>query len=461
MKKPLSKKSLLIFFTLSFLLSCSCFVYAQEYQRKSPFFLSVEMSRFIFSPDKAYLEVSYAVSPSNVTLVRVADTLHGSIILNLQIKNTQNDSLIVRSLFSIPITIADTALLKTSSISKTTYVVPFGSFELVVQGYDSRNPMRKDSVVKRFSIDYSRDLPAISDIDLCLKILPSDEKKSIFYKNSYEVIPNPSLLFGGKESPVVFSYAEFYQLKQGTVYSVVVDLIDSKGSVIKRKKSIHKYSARNVVDVNSLNVNTIQSGKYRYVLILADTLDHEITRSEKTIYIHNPQIASQASASVSAKSAEFAGLSDKELVDEFREARFIASTEDIKAFDKLTTIGAKREFLAKFWTDRENDYNSATKILRSAYLKRVLTANQRYGAMGRNGWNTDRGRIYILYGEPDEVERIPNSDNAKPYEIWHYYQIESGVQFIFIDRSGFSEYILVHSTKRGELQDEGWQRYLR
>jgi len=82
-------------------------------------------------------------------------------------------------------------------------------------------------------------------------------------------------------------------------------------------------------------------------------------------------------------------------------------------------------------------------------------------SIGREGWEIDRGRVYILHGEPDEIERMPSSEDRKPYEIWHFYQIENGVQFIFVDRSGFGDYLLVHSTKRGELQDPTWERYLR
>jgi len=93
-------------------------------------------------------------------------------------------------------------------------------------------------------------------------------------------------------------------------------------------------------------------------------------------------------------------------------------------------------------------------------LQRILSANQRYRAMGREGWRTDRGRVLMIYDEPNEIERFPSAQNNKPYEIWYYYSIENGVQFIFIDRSGFGDYVLVHSTKRGELQDEEWQRYL-
>ena len=80
--------------------------------------------------------------------------------------------------------------------------------------------------------------------------------------------------------------------------------------------------------------------------------------------------------------------------------------------------------------------------------------------MGRDGWKTDRGRVYVLYAEPDEVQRFPSSENAKPYEKWNYNQIESGVLFVFIDLTGYGDYTLVHSTKRGELQDESWQQRL-
>lgn len=87
-------------------------------------------------------------------------------------------------------------------------------------------------------------------------------------------------------------------------------------------------------------------------------------------------------------------------------------------------------------------------------------ATERYSNYTRKGWRTDRGRVFILYGKPDEVERHPSEGVIKPYEIWYYYQIENGVQFVFVDKNGFSDYELVHSTKRGEFTDEGWERYL-
>ena len=76
--------------------------------------------------------------------------------------------------------------------------------------------------------------------------------------------------------------------------------------------------------------------------------------------------------------------------------------------------------------------------------------------MRREGWKSDRGRVFLMYGEPSEIERFPNQQNTKPYEIWHYNEIQGGVIFVFADLTGFSRYTLVHSTMRGEVSDQNW-----
>ncbi|HSD62676.1 MAG TPA: GWxTD domain-containing protein, partial [Ignavibacteriaceae bacterium] len=91
------------------------------------------------------------------------------------------------------------------------------------------------------------------------------------------------------------------------------------------------------------------------------------------------------------------------------------------------------------------------------YFGRVEKANKLYTNIQRKGWKTDRGRVLLLYGDPSEIERYPNQVDTKPYEIWHYNDLEGGVIFIFADLTGFSDYQLVHSTKRGEIQDVDWQ----
>lgn len=93
------------------------------------------------------------------------------------------------------------------------------------------------------------------------------------------------------------------------------------------------------------------------------------------------------------------------------------------------------------------------------YLKRIELANEKFGGM-RSGWKTDRGRVYLLYGEPDDIERMPSTNVTQAYQIWHYEKIQGGVEFIFADLRGFNRYDLLHSTARGERRNNNWRNML-
>ena len=71
---------------------------------------------------------------------------------------------------------------------------------------------------------------------------------------------------------------------------------------------------------------------------------------------------------------------------------------------------------------------------------------------------TDRGRVVIVYGQPDDIDRHPNETEVRPYEVWSYNNIQGGVIFVFVLRNAAGDYELVHSTHRDELHDENWDR---
>ena len=244
-------------------------------------------------------------------------------------------------------------------------------------------------------------------------------------------------------------------------YAIKTQIVDAKGVIQKQRTHVRRFSTSNIVDVTTLNATSISSGKYKYEVILSDTLGNEITKTQRPIFLYNPNVQSSQATTLSGRSAEYAGLSLDELADEFRKAKYVAQSEDNNTFDKLTTVEARQEFLQKFWARVEREEIWGTNLSRSVYLQRVLTANQRYKVYGKDGWRTDQGRVFILYGEPDEIQRFANSIDSKPYEIWNYHQLEGGVEFVFIDITGFNEYILVHSTKRNEMQDVSWEQLLK
>jgi GWxTD domain-containing protein len=131
-------------------------------------------------------------------------------------------------------------------------------------------------------------------------------------------------------------------------------------------------------------------------------------------------------------------------------------------YDQLTksldSLKAKREFLYDFWRNRDADPSTPQNEYKEEYMKRVAYANKNFTSMLREGFLTDRGRVTLLYGEPDQRDFYPSDSEVKPYEIWFYNEIEGGISFIFGDVTGFGNYELLHSTKRGEVKDENWMR---
>jgi GWxTD domain-containing protein len=410
-----------------------------------------------------YVEISTAVYPSLTVLKQDSLGYHGKIDLIVLIQDTSSGVFVHTDRFNIPINLADsTSLAKTKSIvNNMTYALRCGSYKVSVFGIDVFDRLRRDSSLFWVDIMKRPSTVALSDIELCSSITESSDQKDIFYKNTYRVIPNPNCVYGSTTFPLVFTYMEFYNLKTGMTYAIKAQIVDSKGVVKKERTHLRRFSMPSVVDVTTLNVTSISSGKFNYEVILSDTLGNEIAKSQRPIFLYNPNVKSAQATILSEGSAVYAGFSFDELAEEFRIAKYVTRSEDNKAFDKLTTVGARQEFLQNFWTRVENEELGRLNLTRSIYLQRVQTANQRYKTYAKEGWRTDQGRVLVLYGEPDEIQRFTNSSDSKPYEIWNYHQIEGGVEFVFIDITGFNEYLLVHSTKRDEIQDASWEQLLK
>ncbi|MCX8055875.1 MAG: GWxTD domain-containing protein, partial [Ignavibacteria bacterium] len=154
---------------------------------------------------------------------------------------------------------------------------------------------------------------------------------------------------------------------------------------------------------------------------------------------------------------EFATMSEDQLNQEFQQVRFIASKEEIDQFRLLSDPIAKARFLFAFWQRRNSDTASSINLARYNYKKRIEQANKFFSWGGKqNGWDTDRGRAFLKYGEPSNKDYFPQRGNERAYEVWFYSELEGGVYFYFVDVGGFGNFQQVHSTKSGEIYNQNW-----
>jgi GWxTD domain-containing protein len=437
-------------------------IHAQTLRPKGSFILNLDYAKFKNNDSASYLEIYYNFYPRLATLAKTENQFRGYIKVFTRIRNTQDHRVIVNDRALIPIVVEDTAKTTNefSFVTQAGYSIPFGEYMLQVVAIDSLNPSRIDSLNLPFTMASFGTGFQVSDLELCSSIKTSDQKTDLFYKNSLEVVPSPTLVFGATAHPVLFRYAEFYNLDINETYQVQSQILDGNAKVVRESSKKRKFGVQHAVDVGSMTVTSFPSGRYKMQVVLSDTLGHEFAKSSKNFYLYNPHIKTVQRAMSVYKATELAGMSADELGQEFSRMQYLTTDQEIKSFGQISSVDGRREFIATIWGEVEQGRGGKPPISRGDYLKRITDATQRYRAQGREGWKTDRGRVFVLYGEPDEIERHPSQEDTKPYEIWQYYQIENGVQFYFIDRSSFGDFILVHSTKRGEIQDDQWMRFL-
>jgi GWxTD domain-containing protein len=136
---------------------------------------------------------------------------------------------------------------------------------------------------------------------------------------------------------------------------------------------------------------------------------------------------------------------------------YIISPDERKAFLQLETNEEREQFIESFWLRRSGNPDLPTNDFKEEHYRRIAYANEHY-ASGIPGWKTDRGRIYIIWGAPDEIESHPTggtydrpmeegggSTTTYPWETWRYRYLE-GIQenviLEFVDPSGSGEYHL-------------------
>jgi GWxTD domain-containing protein len=134
---------------------------------------------------------------------------------------------------------------------------------------------------------------------------------------------------------------------------------------------------------------------------------------------------------------------------------YIITDEERAAFKKLQTDEEREQFIEQFWLRRDPTPDSVENEFKEEHYRRIAYANERY-ASGIPGWKTDRGRIYITFGPPDEIESHPSGGTYErppeegggttstfPFEQWRYRYIEdigNDIIIEFVDPTMSGEY---------------------
>ncbi len=309
--------------------------------------------------------------------------------------------------------------------------------------------------------DFSSAGLLISDLKLAYDIDVMEEQADtgrvdVLVRNQYKVYPDPRGILG-RNRPKLYFYGEIYNFAYEpggeNFYELGFRFLTPDGVTVKDfGKRAYKKPGTSSILVSSLPTRDLPNGKYKL----------EVTVFDSAVA---SRVAITKLFSVVLQSAEYDSLTPEQAEIQRNVILYIAKGNELKTYDALSPRG-KWNFLLEFWKRRDRTPDTPDNEFKKNHYQWFNIANEEFSTKTGDkpdGWRTDRGRIYIKYGPPDEMERYPSSLDRKPLQQWFYYQLgdQGEVYFLFEDEDGFGNFSLVHSTARGEKYDPRWDQEMR
>ncbi len=417
----------------------------------------LDYARFRYDDRDTYLEIYYMLYD-----VSEAETFSvENISLTFSLSDIIRDSTLATSQLDISLTNSNGFNLSKAKGSVIKTVLPPSKYKIkmVRKAVDGSGI---DSLSREFTVKpFIAEKILLSDLELCANILTnSTNKKGLFYKNTMEVIPNPMRTYGSAVSQLYY-YSEIYNLKSANTdeeVDVEIAIVDLKGNVQAHKQYKRKKAYESLVEQGMFDVSGLKNGLYTIVFIVKDPHNDYSVYTRNNFYVINSseELAETRDFMALFAQSDYFSMAEPRIDEKFDQAIYIASQEERDIYAQLSELENKRFFLFKFWFDREV-HNPG---LEKEYYQRVEYANENFRFYNNMGWKSDRGRVHVIYGFPDQVLRHPLNPDARPFVVWFYHDLEGGARFLFVDESGFRDYKLMSSTMRGEIYDPSWDELL-
>ncbi|MBK7378962.1 MAG: GWxTD domain-containing protein [Ignavibacteriales bacterium] len=306
------------------------------------------------------------------------------------------------------------------TLSKENFNLSLKSVELKPGNYVIRTAMEDKDSRKEFSVDNNfivRDFSSgidISDIMLIAKQEVVD--------GSNKIRPNVSKDILVQRDGIQL----FYEIYSDSSNDVLMDysITDKDENVVHKQNEIINLKAGTNQIFKTIKDSALSLGSHKLLVSIFDLKSKLITSATKIF--------------ISRWSGVPGNVQDLEKAIE--QMTYIASNEELDFIEEAEIREDKVKRFLDFWKSKDPNPQDEQNEVFNEYYRRVAYANEQFSHYNE-GWQTDRGMVYILLGPPNNIDRHPFDYDSKPYEVWQYYDINR--QFVFLDDTGFGDYRLV------------------
>lgn len=346
------------------------------------------------------------------------------------------------------------------------WALPPGKYSLETTIIDEWHLENELTLINEIEVFAQPGHPCLSDIYLSSFATAADSTSNQFVKNGWYMEPLLYQTFEENQN-ILNAYFESYLLTGDNAkyfYRFTLNRLSEDDKKIQIQEWFRLRKA-GPVDPFFLkhDISELVSGKYSLNIQLLDHSKKPLNEKTVVFYRKNPfwdVLDTQASLKRTDK-LFFDTLNIERVNYAVRAVLPLLSATESPVVSKLLDEKRdleKRRFLFSYFSHQDD---SAVVIFHkymslARYLDVVFKSGFGYG------FETDRGRIFLRYGRPDEIISEDKDPGAYPYEIWKYSRIEnpsqSNVKFLFYNPDlAESDFRLLHSTAIGERQNTRWE----
>ncbi len=422
-----------------------------------------------------FIETNLTINGTSLSALRTDGKYRNAVLITTTIKS---DSTILKTArYNLHGPFFNDSLKAPAFIDVQRYFIPNGKYQVEMSICDKNLPGSKPLVIQS---DLNVEFTNKSIETSC--ILPVESyKKSIvkgpLSKSGFDLLPYNSILYPESSDKLTF-YLEAYNAaaELGNGQPLVFSWYIENAADSSKLSSFGSFKKDRAAAVNvllaSCDIKKLGSGEFALVVEVRDG-SNSLRKREKLYFSRRNGMMDIAALQ---------NLTGQELLTAFTGRTYNADTlvmyvdclwpiADDTDKQRIVEASVKKDpselkhFVVDFWQRRAADTANALQLW-AGYYQKVQQVNLLFKCGKQKGYYTDRGRVFLQYGSPNQRTEQNNEPNTFPYEIWEYYRINdatngnffSNRKFVFVNRNlGDECYNLVHSDMRGENNNPRWR----
>jgi GWxTD domain-containing protein len=375
--------------------------------------------------DKVRLEIYYQIYNDGLRFFKKGDEFVANYELNVVILGEDNKQLTGTSVERF-YRLADYRATRNPNdflINMMALKVGKGEYRLVAKLID-KNSDKISSIERDFKIeDLYTDETDLSGIQFVREVLDKDSIPSRFDKGEKRIIPAVSRQYGEDIGQISMYFEIYHTESEPKEARLLYDVKNDRGNIAYEDDFELILNKKITRFVKHIPLDEFLPGSYELKLTLAERNGKPISTSKAEF-----SVAWSLGALV---------RNDYDLAID--QLKFVAHKNEI---DELKDVpeDEREEAFANFWKEHDPTPGTPQNELMQKYYGRIKFANRAFSSIHRDGWRTDMGMVYIIYGRPDHIENHPFELDQKPYQLWYYYSLSR--TFGFIDENGTGDYRL-------------------